>query len=65
MASRDPDFWMSYAGGQLPMMVINMEVTTEGGPYGEIREVGMTIRAVSCGAPVMPEDDQSRPKELP
>jgi hypothetical protein len=48
----EPDFWVPYGGGHLPMVIIGMEVSTEGGPYGEARSVEMTIRAISCGAPV-------------
>jgi hypothetical protein len=62
--NEEPDFWVPYAGGQLPMIIISMDVTVDGGPF-ELQSVEMTIRAVSCGAPVMPEDDQTQRRQLP
>lgn len=47
----DPDFWIPYEGGHLPMKIIRVDMTSEGGTWGP-REIEMNIRAVSIGPPV-------------
>jgi hypothetical protein len=49
-------FYIPYGGGYLPMGVISMEVQDTGCSPGELREVSMTIRAVSVGPPVYDAD---------
>lgn len=62
--NREPDFWVPYAGGHLPMIIVSTDVTTEGdGPF-ELKSVEMTIRAVSCGAPIYTTPPAAGPKEL-
>lgn len=48
----EPDFWVPYGGGHLPMIIVSMEVVTEAAEQFGPKQVEMTIRAVSCGAPV-------------
>jgi hypothetical protein len=60
----EPDFWVPYGDGHLPMIIVGMDVVHESvGPF-EIQEVSMTIRAVSCGAPIYNTPPAATPKEL-
>jgi hypothetical protein len=59
----EPDFWVPYEGGHLPMAITGMDVTIDGG-LDELRSVEMTIRAVSCGAPIYTTPPAATPKEL-
>jgi hypothetical protein len=64
----DPDFYVPYGGGHLPMKIINLEVTHEGGVVG-LQSVEMKIIAVSVGAPIYDGEQQppariQRPREI-
>jgi hypothetical protein len=54
-------FYIPYQGGHLPMGVVSMSVQDIGMMPGELREVRMTIEAVSVGPPVY---DEARVAEI-
>lgn len=61
--SVDADFWVPYEGGHLPMGIIRIKVSTEGGTFGP--RVEMKIDAVSVGAPVFSNPWADQPWALP
>jgi hypothetical protein len=59
----DADFWVPFEGGHLPMKVIKIETTEEGGHYGP-RQVSMIIEAVSMGSPVFSDPEIDGPRGI-